>query len=92
MNNNQNSTHQHAAPRLASSTIQVRQRDKVLDLDSGEVVTVIDSYLVPNSTLDSSLVCCIIAERQNGNRFVTTSNHFAALPSETYVKRYLSDF
>jgi len=92
MNTTQNTKHQHAAPRLASSMIQVRRRDKVLDLNSGETVTVIDSYLAPNGLHNSFLICCVIAERKNGSRYVTASYRLAALPGERYVERFLSDF
>lgn len=78
-------------PVIPSSLVQIRKGDIVLDIHKGEPVTVLDYYITPNGLEDPTIVCVIIGLRANGNKIRTTSNHFAALPSESYVVRYPSD-
>lgn len=76
---------------LSSALVHVRRGDTILDIESGEPVTVLDFYLTPNSREDPRLMCVIIARRVYGNRVFATANHFAALPDEPYEPRFPSD-
>ncbi len=76
---------------ISRCLVDIQRNAVVLDIDTGEPVTILDYYLVPNGRDDPTLVCIVVVQRSNGNKVSATSNHFAALPGQPYIERYPSD-
>ncbi len=81
----------NAPAKPLSSLVSIQRGAIVLDVDTGEPVTVLDYYLCPQGIFDPTLCCMVIVQRANGNKASATSNHFAALLGQPYVARYPSD-